>query len=65
MPQLDSESQYSQAHVGRIVGFSLGGLWLLTSLLAAAAVEATGDRDATASAARPAIVHAVSVTSSN
>lgn len=65
MPQVDSESQYSQAHVGRIVGISLGGLWLLTSLLAAAAVASSEDQDITASAAPPAIVHTAGVISAN
>jgi hypothetical protein len=65
MPQIDSDSQYSQAHVGRIVGFSLGALWLLVSLLAAAAVESTEDRGMTALVESPTIVHTVGVISAN
>jgi hypothetical protein len=40
----DSDT-YSQARVGRIVGVTLGSLWLLMSLLAAAAVDASEARD--------------------
>ena len=42
----------SQARVGRIVGLSLGGLWLAISMLAAIAMDAT-QTGATETAALP------------
>jgi hypothetical protein len=59
MPRDNADTQYSQARVGRIVGVTLGSLWLLMSLLAAAAVDTSEAQDvASANPLGPA-VHAV------
>lgn len=52
----------SQARVGRIVGLSLGGLWLAISMLAAIAMDAT-ETGALETAALPAsaIIQAVDI----
>ena len=52
----------SQARVGRIVGLSLGGLWLAISMLAAIAMDAT-ETATLETAALPAaeIIHASGV----
>lgn len=43
----------SQARVGRIVGLSLGGLWLAISMLAAIAMETPEETQTIAAASLP------------
>ena len=50
----------SQAQVGRIVGLSLGGLWLAISMLAAIAMDATGALE-TAALPVPHVIQATDV----